>query len=531
MASQQQPHLVYHAPTGPTPTEHVRISWPKSGKRAKLVTRSFLLELLTAFGPLENLLLVSSSGVAFATWGSPEVAHRATSELNGKEFRALRGLALAVQRFGASRLRGDAPLDVLESSVKAPIVRNVVPVNVLSNVLPGIPGLVLVLDFISPSEETALLAHLRAEASWNETLSRRVAHFGWGFDYVTRDLVRSAPAPAGSALDDDTSAVLPLSEPLTSLAARFNALGLCGDAGEHALNHAVCRTAVSGGESGLKDLIASLRSATTEACACTLKCETAPELEITSPDVERGSSTSQRFPLPDQVTVNEYIAGKGISAHIDTHASFQDGVCSLSLGSDCVMDFQTACGELGGSSTTPRDESTPSPQSSLYSIHIPRRSLLVLRGEARFAWSHAIPSRKTDLIDEAVSFRATRLSITVRCVRSPVNRPSHVCRCVWPSVCLRSASKPPELFSPVLKCLADTAPTTHVGETVGRTYPSVEGGLVGTLTTPPLESKHVHSLYDTIAQHFSHTRHSRWPRVDAFLEALPAGALVIDVGW
>ncbi|SPO03430.1 related to TRM9 tRNA-methyltransferase modifies uridine residues at the wobble position, partial [Cephalotrichum gorgonifer] len=44
------------------------------------------------------------------------------------------------------------------------------------------------------------------------------------------------------------------------------------------------------------------------------------------------------------------------------------------------------------------------------------------------------------------------------------------------------------------------------------------------------EQHHVHSVYDTIAPHFSSTRHKPWPLVTNFLDSLPAGSLVLDVG-
>ncbi|KAH7366869.1 uracil-5--methyltransferase TRM9 [Plectosphaerella cucumerina] len=44
------------------------------------------------------------------------------------------------------------------------------------------------------------------------------------------------------------------------------------------------------------------------------------------------------------------------------------------------------------------------------------------------------------------------------------------------------------------------------------------------------ESTHVHAVYEAIAPHFSSTRHKPWPRVAAFLDSLPAGAVGIDVG-
>lgn len=44
------------------------------------------------------------------------------------------------------------------------------------------------------------------------------------------------------------------------------------------------------------------------------------------------------------------------------------------------------------------------------------------------------------------------------------------------------------------------------------------------------EQTHVHAVYDTIAPHFSSTRHKPWPLVTTFLSSLPAGSLVLDVG-
>ncbi len=45
-----------------------------------------------------------------------------------------------------------------------------------------------------------------------------------------------------------------------------------------------------------------------------------------------------------------------------------------------------------------------------------------------------------------------------------------------------------------------------------------------------LESKHVNDVYDVIADHFSDTRHSPWPKVAKFLRGLPNDSFVADVG-
>lgn len=45
-----------------------------------------------------------------------------------------------------------------------------------------------------------------------------------------------------------------------------------------------------------------------------------------------------------------------------------------------------------------------------------------------------------------------------------------------------------------------------------------------------LETNYVHKTYDQIAEHFSSTRYKCWPKVEQFLQSLPPGSLVLDVG-
>jgi len=51
--------------------------------------------------------------------------------------------------------------------------------------------------------------------------------------------------------------------------------------------------------------------------------------------LERGLA----FRMPDQVIVNEYEQGQGISNHIDCEPCFDGNIVSVSLGSVCVMNF------------------------------------------------------------------------------------------------------------------------------------------------------------------------------------------------
>lgn len=50
------------------------------------------------------------------------------------------------------------------------------------------------------------------------------------------------------------------------------------------------------------------------------------------------------------------------------------------------------------------------------------------------------------------------------------------------------------------------------------------------LQTPAIEAENVRRVYDTIAEHWNHTRYKAWPRVDAFIRDLAPGSLVADLG-
>lgn len=103
------------------------------------------------------------------------------------------------------------------------------------------------------------------------------------------------------------------------------------------------------------------------------------------------------FPQPpDQVIVNEYQLGQGIAPHIDCVPCFTDTIASLSLGSTCVMEF----------THTQTGQKIP--------ILLEPRSLVVLTGDARYRWQHAIPHRKTDRHHGAIYPRGRRLSLTFR---------------------------------------------------------------------------------------------------------------------
>lgn len=101
--------------------------------------------------------------------------------------------------------------------------------------------------------------------------------------------------------------------------------------------------------------------------------------------------------VADQVIVNEYLPGQGISAHIDCEPCFQDTIASLSLGSSCIMNF------------THKLDKTKK-----YPILLEPGSLIVLSDEARYNWLHEIPVRKSDLWNGVRYPRQRRVSLTFR---------------------------------------------------------------------------------------------------------------------
>ena len=252
----------------------------------------------------------------------------------------------------------------------------------------------------------------------------------------------------------------------------------------------------------------------------------------------RAGATTMLF---DQLTVQEYLPGQGISAHVDTHSAFDDEIVSVSLGGLVVMRMRNAT-----------DRSVD--------IVMPPRSALVLAGEGRYAWSHAIPHRSVDRIGPEGQLvpRQRRVSLTYRRVR-----PDPQCACPYSAQCDTQGGGVTHCLDDPDDCDSGMAGGTPVGSREGTvvenggeanegceakddgsvrcgaalraknsTNDSDPASLFGTLgATPYFEVNHVHRLYDTIGAAFSHTRTTIVrPRVDAFLSSLQHGVVVADVG-
>ena len=107
---------------------------------------------------------------------------------------------------------------------------------------------------------------------------------------------------------------------------------------------------------------------------------------------------------PNQIIINKYEPGQGISAHRDHMKYFTGDIATLSLGSEYVMKFR------------PHTENKLVDPKKFYDVLLPVGSLAVMKDDARSLWTHEISKSKSDMIDGKRIKRGTRISITFRTV-------------------------------------------------------------------------------------------------------------------
>ncbi len=101
--------------------------------------------------------------------------------------------------------------------------------------------------------------------------------------------------------------------------------------------------------------------------------------------VERLVGTGLMSRCPDQIIINEYKSNQGIAPHTDHQRWFGGEIATLSLGNTEAMDFKRG--------------------SNMVCTMLYRRSVAVMKDEARYYWTHAITPK---------SRNAPRISITFR---------------------------------------------------------------------------------------------------------------------
>jgi len=139
-------------------------------------------------------------------------------------------------------------------------------------------------------------------------------------------------------------------------------------------------------------------------------------------------------------------------------------------------------------------------------------SLAIIEGESRYFWKHGIVTRRFDSYVDSASGkletfeRSLRVSYTFRKLRVPP-----ICNCDYPMFCDTQANRRPVPLSKEIREEKMFLPRSSVD-------------------AEDLEAKYVQGVYDEIAETFSGTRHSMWPRVKQFLDEIPSGSILLDLG-
>ena len=107
--------------------------------------------------------------------------------------------------------------------------------------------------------------------------------------------------------------------------------------------------------------------------------------------------------VPNQLIVNEYLGTQGISRHVDRSDNFGEEVATVSLLETWEMIFRRYERRI--------------------EIPLERRSVAVLSKDARYKWTHEIPSRKHEPSRDGLPRRERnrRISLTFRTVKNVTN--------------------------------------------------------------------------------------------------------------
>lgn len=139
-------------------------------------------------------------------------------------------------------------------------------------------------------------------------------------------------------------------------------------------------------------------------------------------------------PLPDfgdrvcdQLTANFYDyrttegdKSSGIAPHVDAHTPFGNEIFVVSLGSYTIIEYRRW--------DRLRTESKAVP------VFVPPCSLVIMSGECRYAWEHAIAEKRVDVINDTTPLfqRGNRISLTWRVARDATHLKS---TCPYPALC------------------------------------------------------------------------------------------------
>eukprot|EP00435_Cladocopium_sp_Y103_P051747 s722_g16.t1 len=114
---------------------------------------------------------------------------------------------------------------------------------------------------------------------------------------------------------------------------------------------------------------------------------------------------------PNEANVNDYRRSESsqLLMHWDDRGLYEEAVCSVTVLGECIMTFQPS-GRSNFRSSEGEGDSGAADGREAVRLAVPARSLLVLKGAARYEWQHGIPEAD-DLLTErrvAIIFRRVR---------------------------------------------------------------------------------------------------------------------------
>jgi alkylated DNA repair dioxygenase AlkB/SAM-dependent methyltransferase len=379
-----------------------------------------------------------------------------------------------------------------------------------------VPGLQVLENFISSEEEEVLIAVLTGpHAPWaplqstpaGGTVKRKVQHYGYVFDYQTANVLRDR-------VEDDRAKCPPM--PSIAVASKRTKQRVTSSA-----NHAAYRDTEETLEEYMERCVREGRG--WELLAGVIERTRRHEFSNDASSSSSFLQASLSYPNINQMTLNHYLPGEGIGSHIDTPSAFGDGLMSITLNGGTVMEFRKVVHDDNDEERQPPNGSNSGNSKSSNNlkknpldrklVYLPRRSLVLMSGPARYSWEHYICSRMTDTHNGQVLPRSLRVSLTLRTALD-VNGSSPMPR-------VQSSIFPPRWGDNSI-CAASKSD----GE-ISSSSSSLQ------LATPDCERDHVHAVYDAIATQWHHTRGRRgvlWPGATQFLQRLPPGSIVADVG-
>jgi alkylated DNA repair protein alkB family protein 8 len=241
-------------------------------------------------------------------------------------------------------------------------------------------GLTLIHDFISESEEAAMVAAFHAVDPRTGGRKRLSQHFGHHFDYTTFGASEAhfTPVPAYIA---DLLPRLPVQDYLPD---QFTVQYYPPGAGipPHVDTHSMFAEALYSLSFGSAVPMVFRMSGPNDARKMRL-----PKRSLAAPDTDTAPTTASTTPTT---------------------------------------------GRSPGSLLRPESEQAQEHEHASWELLLPRRSLLLMTGPSRYGYTHGIKARKTDVIDGRPVLREGRYSITMRTVR---RGPEVGCSCDFPGVC------------------------------------------------------------------------------------------------